>query len=252
MPHNDLVQSLIRGLDILEIIVRDGDGIALKDISERLELKRPTAYNLLRTLTAKGFLVKHGSPPRYAPGAALSELLNDYSRRDYLRRGGEAVSSLFEEIQDATVSIAECVAGQIVSVLRMSPERPGFLERPQGRVLHPYGSASALVFQAYWGADEREGYRQRHLFWEHGAHIWENMEQLDHQLAEIREQGCASPSLGDGVFVAAAPVMGRGGDVVAALGIAMPTDKLAGRRRKSIIARARVTALAISRPQSGE
>jgi DNA-binding IclR family transcriptional regulator len=251
MAHNDLVQSLVRGLDVLEFVVASGGEVTLKEVCTGLGLKRPTAYNLLRTLTARGFLAKSESPPRYRPGESLGGLLAAYSRRDYLQRGAEAISELSGEYEHATVTLAECIRGQVVSVLRMSPERPGFLERPQGRVLHPYGSASAMVFQAYWNDDEREVYRRRHPFWEYGAHLWKSPEQLDEVLVGVRRDGYAAPNLRDGVLAVSAPVMARGGELAAALGLAHPTEGLAVGRRREIIAKVAARAAALSKHEEG-
>ncbi len=251
MAHNDLVRSLVRGLDILEFVIQGGDEVKLKAVCEGLQIKRPTAYNLLRTLTAKGFLAKREHPPRYRAGEALGTLLAAYSSRDYLQRSGVALAELRDEFPEATVTLAEPIGGQVVSVLRMSPERPGVLERPQGRVLHPYGSASAIVFQAYWSDEEREIYRQRHPFWEYGAHIWKSLHQLDEALVRVRRDSYASPDVRDGLLAVAAPVMARGGELAAILGLSMPTEGLSAGRRKEIVGRVAARARALSNGEEG-
>ena len=74
MPGNELVQSLVRALDILECVARCPSGIRLADAGAELGLNTTTAYNLMRTLAERGYLRKD-SMNRYHLGSALRELL---------------------------------------------------------------------------------------------------------------------------------------------------------------------------------
>ena len=103
-------------------------------------------------------------------------------------------------------------------VMRVSPERNGFVERPH-KILHPYGSAVTLTFQAYWSQPERQAYRQKYPFWRLGEPRWGSEENLDDFLVEVRKKGYSMPDIhGPDILRVAVPVFGSGNDLVAVLG----------------------------------
>ena len=73
MPHSELVQSLLRGLDILRHISSRPDGMRLNELAAVTGLKKPTLHNLLRTLAARGFVFKD-SMNRFNIGHAFYEI----------------------------------------------------------------------------------------------------------------------------------------------------------------------------------
>ena len=72
MANNALVQSLQRGMTILDLVARSGSGLTLMEIADALSVKRPTAFNLTRTLVAQRYLVKTTKPVRFLLGAGLA------------------------------------------------------------------------------------------------------------------------------------------------------------------------------------
>ena len=50
MPGTELVQSVERALDILELVSDAENGLRLNEIASRINLKNSTVHNLIRTL----------------------------------------------------------------------------------------------------------------------------------------------------------------------------------------------------------
>ena len=71
MANSDLVQSLLRGLDLVEMLADHPEGMYLNDLAARAGLKKPTAHNLLRTLVSRGFAARDEAG-RYTAGPALA------------------------------------------------------------------------------------------------------------------------------------------------------------------------------------
>ncbi len=238
MAHSELVQSVLRSLDILELVAASEEGLALRELSERLGLKAPTAHNLARTLASRGFLQKTTRPVRYRLGRAVVELGHLPSQQALLGRAPRALRRLFGELEGATVTLNQALGGEILTVLRISPERPGVLERPRGRTMHPYGTASAVLYQALWTEEERAAYRRRYPFWEYGAHLWADQRRLEQALDEARRKGYAAFDLPQaGAFPAAAPVFADNHELLAAVGASLPGEKLSPQRRRRLIQR---------------
>ena len=71
MANSDLVQSLLRGLDLVKLLAAHPEGAHLNDLAEATGLKKPTVHNLLRTLCARGFAARDDAG-RYVVGPALT------------------------------------------------------------------------------------------------------------------------------------------------------------------------------------
>jgi DNA-binding IclR family transcriptional regulator len=67
-------------MGILVAVAASPHGLTAREISERLELNRPTAYHLLRTLHDEAFLTR-GSDRRYRLGLRVSTLAEGFARQ---------------------------------------------------------------------------------------------------------------------------------------------------------------------------
>lgn len=225
MADRNLVQSLLRGLDILTLISESSDGLSLQDLAGLTGLKPPTVHKLAGTLVSSGFVEKLSRPIRYRLGRAGLDLANAYWNGEFLRKAPAVLKSMRHKLPAATVTACQAVGGEVMTFLRIAPERAEFIERYTDRVMQPYATASALVFQAWWTDEERIAYRRSHPFLEHGAHLWGTPEKVDRFLAEARDKGYASPNFESGSsYVVAAPVFGAKGNLRACIGASIPVD----------------------------
>lgn len=256
MPGSDLIQSVTRALDILADLAGRPQGAALSELAERLQLKPPTAHRILRTLASRGFVEKSASPVRYRLGPAPLELAAVQWDAGMVAAAEQNLKGLAGRFPHAVLTLSRAVAGQVLCVLRLSPERPGFVQRPSGHAMHPYGTASALLFQALWTEEQRAAYRERHPFWEYGAHLWSDERAVDGFLEEVRRIGYAAPGMeSKGVWPLAAPIFGPGGVLEGALGVAVPRGRDPEEERRELIdaaLRAAADLSADARPTSRE
>jgi IclR family acetate operon transcriptional repressor len=207
---------------LLELLPAAENGLTLQQLSQELDLRPTTVHNLVRTLEARGYVSKLTKPTRYTLGPSVLDLAQQYLGRELQRRAAKAVSAVFAHFSNGRATYAECVGGEVILKLRMTPERPGLLERPWNSVMLPYVSASALVFQAFWTETQRRTHQKRYPFAEYGAHLWHTEDRLDAFLADVRARGYAAPPPDpSGLVRVAVPVFFSGHEIVGALGAAM-------------------------------
>lgn len=240
MPHNDLVQSLLRGVDVVELVAQSERGLSLGEICDALGLKQPTAHNLIRTLVARDFIEKTTSPVRYRLGAAVARLAEERQTHQTVRQASQIMLDLFERFrahlparlrpdEEASLSFSQHIGGEVVMLLRLRLQRLGVLERPK-HVMTAYQSAAPLCFQAFWPREELDEYRRRHPFLDQGAPIWKTQDALENFLAEARDLGYVQPPMyPPEQFRCAVPVFGEGHRLVGVLGAGIwlksaPTD----------------------------
>lgn len=240
MAHNDLVQSLLRGVDVVELVAQSERGLTLGEVCDALGLKQPTAHNLIRTLVARDFIEKTTSPVRYRLGSAVARLAEERQNHQTVRQASLIMHDLFDRFlahlppkirpdEEASLSFSQHMGGEVVMLLRLRLQRVGVLERPK-LVMTAYQSAAPLCFQAFWTREELEEYRRRHPFLDQGAPIWKSREALDAFLHRARERGYVQPPMyAPEQFRVAVPVFGDGHRLLGVLGAGIwlrsaPTD----------------------------
>lgn len=215
----NLVQSLLRGIDILELVGEANDGLKLKDICAKLDLKIPTAHNLLKTLVSRGFLTKDAETV-YFLGPRLKELGTVEVQNRFFSNMEELFLALRKKFPDSIVVYSEYFSGEIRVLTRMIPENKS-IQHPHS-VLKMYSSASGLVYMAFSDKHERSNIGLANPFWEHGAHLWGSPEKLEAYIDEVGKSGVAIyPFREDDYFRFALPVFTKGDCLKGALGVSL-------------------------------
>lgn len=176
----------MRALDILECVSHGRSGSRLADVSEELQLNATTVYNLMRTLTERGYLCKDSSN-RYHLGPAFRELAQNETRSHIMTVARQELLHLAAELPECVAGLAELCGPQIFVVLRISPDRARTVTAPLAFHLPVYTSTTGLCFLMqsgcapalfdYWSFDE------------YGKGSWKTMEQLEEFLRDCRQRG---------------------------------------------------------------
>jgi len=228
MRRRDLVQSIVRGLDVLELVGSANRPIPLYYLCTCLRLKKQTVYNTVHTLTEKGYLEKVGRPARYHLGPALARVRRVQSDFDMLQRAVPSMMNLSRRTGGEVV-LGEYVGGEVACLLRVPPGRREVPTNVAPWPLHSYGTG--LVFQAYWSPAELLEYRRRHPFSESSVGYWKSQKRLDRFLALVRRRGYMV--LRNENFRAAAPIFDSTGKIRAFIAVVKPLASISPQEEKT-------------------
>ena len=222
MPASELVQSLSRGLTILDRLAEADGALTLQEVCDAVDLKPPTVHNLLRTLIAHGYVEKTPPPRRYRLGTAPAELCRQQHGRALVRRARQRLRTLSGAYPHAQFLLAEARGEDVYITLRVSAARPGVVEESDTR-LAPYNSASSLLMLAHWPLEARQAFDERYPLAECAQPLWRDAHELERFLTQVRQLGYACPPSrsSQDLFRVAAPVFEQHGRIVAALGCSM-------------------------------
>lgn len=190
MAGSDLVQSVLRGTEIVEAVARSEEGLTLNEISLQAKLKATTVYNILRTFCATGWLDKD-SDGKYFIGSGLLSAVRAGNGSAVLAQAIPVLLELNEQFREATLTFSEFAADGIWCRLRMSPERQGMIQRRVLQRFPPYTSATGIVCQAFLSEEEFAPIVNIYPFHDYNLKLWNNEKELEDHLIEVREKGYA-------------------------------------------------------------
>ena len=243
MAHSNLVQSLERGIMIIDLVARSGSGLTLAELADALGVTRPTAFNLTRTLIAHRYLEKTARPVRFLLGPGVLEAAEAWRHREMARQFAGLVQHLASRI-DATVVLAEPLGGEVIAVHLVEKNRAGVVQHSASRRLAPYIHASTLCLMAFWPAAEEAAYVARYPFQEYGAGIWGTEERLNDFLQETRTRGYVEWEAPNSRFLVGVPVYSAEGTLLAAVGVSVAMTRRWSSAEKSKVVRTVTEAVA--------
>ncbi len=230
-----MVQVIIRGLDILELVARrDGHAISLTEVADSLELNQSTAANIIKTLVHRGYLEHIGKKKGYRLGPAAFRLTNETAY------GQDLITASEDIMKNLTAQLGEsCILGVLQNNRRYALSVVNSSQEVQVRVhseRNVYETASGRVLLAYL----KEGGLQRFIelnglpdeeLWPGGA----TTDGLKVELAAIRRDEIAFTNLKDRhVLGFAAPVFSRQ-EMVAGLSVFLPEYRCSDAKRREIV-----------------
>lgn len=223
MAETKPVQSLLRGIDLLQILAENDGGMRLQDLSDRVRLKVPTTHNLLRTLALRG-LVEKQDGCMYVIGPAMVQMAGKLFDTRLVRLAENAVLELGAKPYRPFVNFCQVTGMQIQLRLRISPDSPNVVQRPVGRNNSLYSTATGIAALAFSPEDLVLSLKETNPFEEYGLGFWKSREALAAAVEDTRRKGVAVfPWEGSELFKAATIIRGHGDTTI--LGLAVPTTR---------------------------
>jgi DNA-binding IclR family transcriptional regulator len=207
MPRSELVQSVIRALDVMEVLAGSGEGLTPREVAVELRLNRSTVHNLMRTLASKRFVRPAEDRGRYVLGPAVAAMLELQGQRSILSRAVSTLKELQRDLPSCGVSFTQPVDGVMHSMARIESSRPDLVQRPHVEIMHPYAKASSLALQAFANKGTVADLRHRYPFNQYGSQYWDSLDDLESFLELSRERGYVlPPPLAPDLFAVTAPI----------------------------------------------
>jgi DNA-binding IclR family transcriptional regulator len=223
-----LISSLWRGLQLLELLATEPEGLLAKTVSFRTGLNLSTCYHLLNTLVAAGYVVKQADTQRFALTGKIS-----YPAYTALE-GARIVPQLqphLQALRDATRETTYLSLRQnneiVVSATVDSPQalKVSLLYVGYDGANHAIALGKAIL--AYLDDRAVTAYLDRHGMPVLTTNTICDQTALKAQLAAVRQRGYSLDleEFAPGVCCIGAPIFGATGRVVASLGISLPASR---------------------------
>ena len=209
--------ALEKGLDILELLAREHDGLGLNEIARALQRTSSEIFRMVNALCRRGYIAQHGD--QYGLSLKLFELAH---RHKPIKSLTAAALPLMHELVHETLQSCHLTvfhAGRVMVVAQVdSPERWAFGLKV-GAQVGLTDTASGFVLLAFQEEAQRERMLESHRSVEGELDL--NLRQLSKAVREVARAGHAQMQSRQirGVTNIAFPILGSAGYAVAALNI---------------------------------
>ena len=236
-----------RVADVLDVLAAAGAPVTVTEVAARIGVHKATASRLLGTLAERGLVRR--SPEGYRLGPRLARLavdaVTDLGVVDVSRPVLRELASVTGEVAYLSLPMGQAV----LYLEHVAPARGG-REEPwvwlRGSPLHC--SSSGKVFAAYGAVPDLMNVLRPPLS-KRTQHTISDPDEFMKLLPQVRRQGYATSvdELEEGMSSVAVPVLSAGSSVLAAVGVAGPTDRLTSTRLRTVSAAARSAASVLAR-----
>jgi len=218
------IQSLDRGLVILEAVSRSSEPVSLGELTNLLEIDRSSAFRLANTLKRRGFLAYPAGRKDYILGSSLWRLAHQYDwgtmliriSREPLKqlasRTNETAHLAIREGRSA-LFIDHAAVNHVIAVSGQTGEMVPLYCTAHGKALLADFDEGEL--RVLFGTAPLKSYTRQTM---------RTVSQLAEMCAEIRAQGFATDDseFQEGVRCVAAPIRSSDGMVLGSIGISAP------------------------------
>jgi DNA-binding IclR family transcriptional regulator len=221
------VDAAAKALDLLGTFSLRESRLSLAELAGRTGIPRPTAFRLLTTLEQSGFVAKAGGG--YQLGIKCFILGNVVAATLDLR---EKARRHLEELRDTTgetVHLAVLEAWHVVYLERLqSPHPIGFMRSRIGAVVPAYCTSLGKTLLAFAPPAGVEAWLRTQTLKALTPDTITSSRKLMKGLRTIRERGYAIDEQEHevGVRCVAAPIFSHSGQVVAAISVAGPAERM--------------------------
>lgn len=221
------VDAAAKALELLSVFSFREPRLSLADLATRTGIPRATAFRLLSTLEQSGFLAKvHGA---YQLGIKCFVLGNIVAGGLDLRETAHPHLVALRDATRETTQIAILDHWQVVYLERMlSPLPVGFMRSRAGAILPAYCTGLGKTLLAFRPEAEVAAWAVTQKFPSLTPRTITTAKRLLKELRVVRERGYGLDleEREKGVSCIAAPIRNHTGDVVAAISVAGPTQRL--------------------------
>jgi len=216
------VPAATRALRVLRFLASQPDPVPLDRIMRACDLPRSTAYHLLSTMVAEGFVVHLEEERRYGLGVAAFEVGSGYSRQEPLQRISRRLLAGLVDATRQSAHLAVLHGRDVLYVVEeRAPGRPPLVTDVGVRLPAHLTASGRAILAALPPAQVRALYPDRSAFVERHGTGPESLSSLRALLGETRQRGYATEQgeVTPGFASVAAPVLDHNGHPVAGLAV---------------------------------
>lgn len=230
------IQSLDRGLLILEAVGKSPEPVTLSQLAAMLDIDRSSAFRLANTLKRRGYLANSSAGREYVLGSSVWRLSRRYDWSKMLASVAHGPLKTLASETNETAHLAVREGRRALFIDHVTSSHVITISGQTGELVPLYctshGKALLTDFEErdlvnLFGAKPLKAYTKNTV---------QSIRSLAEECASIRKRGFATDESEylEGVRCLAAPIRDRDGAVIASIGISAPAARFAREREREV------------------
>lgn len=222
------VPILDRTLDLLERLSQHPEGLTLTAMTEGLAMPKNSVFRILTTLTLRGYAERDESTKVYRLSRKLLSVSHGAIGGQRLLQAASAVLTALRDATGETALLGTLSGSQGVVLDQVASSHPVKVVVEVGHAFPLHTAAPAKAMLAFLSEDMRKALIQGIHFTKHTKTTLTSAKAFAAELAEVRDKGYALDRCEESetYACAAAPVFDARDEVIAAIWISGPSDRL--------------------------
>ena len=231
------IQSLDRGLMILEAIANSTSPVSLTELTRLIGIDRSSVFRLASTLKRRGFLAYPAGRKDFILGPTMWRLVQRYDWGTMLVRVAQEHLRNLSRLANETAHLAVREGKQALFIDHATANHVISVSGQTGEKVPLYCTAHGKALLADCGIDELTRIFGIAHFPPHTEKTMRTVSELAKACSEIRTKGFAADNgeFQEGVRCAAAPIRAENGTIVGSIGISAPIQRLTPDRYKQCV-----------------
>jgi len=231
-PANPLnryrVPILDRTLDLLEWLSRHPEGLTLTALTEALTMPKNSVFRILTTLTLRGYAERDETTKSYRLSRKLLSVSHGAICGQRLLQAASAVLTALRDATGETALLGTLSGSQGVVLDQVASSHPVKVVVEVGHAFPLHTAAPAKAMLAFLSDEVRKSLIASIHFTRHTRTTITSARAFAAELTDVREKGYALDrhEESEAYACAAAPVFDHRGEVIAAIWISGPSDRL--------------------------
>ncbi|MCL6554177.1 MAG: IclR family transcriptional regulator [Firmicutes bacterium] len=242
------VQSLERGVALLEALGRAGRPLTVRELSIQVRLPRPTVYRLLQTLAACGLVAS--AERGHVLGPRILSLAAQRLEQIELRAAWHGRLRALRDQTGETVHLAVLEQGQVVYIDKVESSGPLRMASAVGKIMPAHCTALGKAMLAFMPPAAARRVLRDHGLPRRTANTITDPVRFFEELAQVHARGFAIDNIEneEGIRCVAAPIFDHRGQVAGAVSLSGAASSITlDRARRELGPQVRRAALDISR-----
>jgi IclR family acetate operon transcriptional repressor len=233
-----LSRAVAKSLEILELLQTRQSSMMLNEVARQVKLSKTSAFRLLCTLQASGYLTQQEAG-RYDLVSEVRSIVSSRFLIRLMKKATPVMSALGRELRE-TINLAALFENraEVIAV----EESPQVIRMTNviGHILPPNASSLGKAITAFQSDERREKLLRSYGLYRFTEHTITDRSLIQQEFDLTRERGFAvdrEESVSDGCCFAA-PIVAPGGDVPAGISVSLPKLRIRNAEQEAMFIKA--------------
>ncbi|HZG60084.1 MAG TPA: IclR family transcriptional regulator [Anoxybacillus sp.] len=241
MERENMVKSVSRALDIINIVSSEKNGLGVTEIAKQMDINKSSVYRILSTLVQYGYMEQDEETSRYKLGYKFLELSSKLLESIDLRKEAKPYLQELEKETNEVIHLVVYDQGEVIYIEKLEGTETLRMHSKVGKRAPMHCTAVGKAILAHLPSNVVLDILKRKGMPRHTDKTITDQDEFLKELAQVKQKGYALDLEENeyGIRCIAVPIFDHLGKVIAAVSVSGPTIRMTDERIEQLQARMR-------------